>query len=41
VWQPLPGSRSALTLLAADGAVWAGHDAGVERVGAGAVAVTA
>ncbi len=40
-WQPLSSGRAALTLLTAGGAVWAGHEDGVDRVDAGAVPVTA
>lgn len=40
-WQPLAASHAALTLLAADHAVWAGHENGVVRVDAGAVPVAA
>lgn len=40
-WQPVAASRSALTLLAAGAAVWAGHEDGVAHVDAGAVPVAA
>lgn len=40
-WQPVSGTRAALTLLAAEDVVWAGHEDGVDRVGSGAVPVAA